>query len=265
MKVGPPSSALITFSLLVTSWAAHGAASTAGSPSFEKDIRPIFKTHCFQCHGEEGVTKGDLDVRLTRFLLKGGESGAAIKPGDAEQSHLLQLIQKGEMPKGKTRLSEENIATIRRWIAEGAKTLRPEPEKLGPEHAFTDEERAWWAFQPITRPAIPATQTPGNPIDAFIQKALAENGLTASPQADPITLVRRFTLDLTGLPPTPEETAAFDKAFIADATGATSALVDRLLASPEYGERWGRHWLDVAGYADSDGFDDKDLERKWAY
>jgi len=265
MKAGKTSFALITLSLLAMSSATRGAAATQGALSFEKDIRPILKTHCFHCHGEDGVTEGDLDVRLTRFLIKGGESGAAIKPGDAGHSHLLQRIQKGEMPKGKARLSQADITTIERWISEGAKTLRPEPEKLGPEHAFTDEERAWWSFQPISRPAIPATKTPRNPIDAFIQKALAEKGLTPSPQADPITLVRRFTLDLTGLPPTPEETSAFEKAFVADATAATSALVDRLLASPEYGERWGRHWLDVAGYADSDGFDDKDLERKWAY
>ena len=264
MKAGVVSTSLLTL-LLASGGTLLAAVAPPAALSFEKDIRPIFKTHCFQCHGEEGVKKGDLDVRLTRFLLQGGESGAAIQPGKPEESPLLQLVRKGEMPKGKTHLSEANIATIQQWIAEGAHTLRPEPEKLGPEHAFTDEERAWWAFQPIQQPSIPKTKAPGNPIDAFIQKGLAAKGLTPSPQADPITLVRRFTFDLTGIPPTPEESTAFEQAFIKDPTAAVAALVDRLLASPEYGERWGRHWLDVAGYADSDGFDDKDLERKWAY
>jgi cytochrome c553 len=145
MKAGVVSTSLLTL-LLASGGTLLAAVAPPAALSFEKDIRPIFKTHCFQCHGEEGVKKGDLDVRLTRFLLQGGESGAAIQPGKPEESPLLQLVRKGEMPKGKTHLSEANIATIQQWIAEGARTLRPEPEKLGPEHAFTDEERAWWGI-----------------------------------------------------------------------------------------------------------------------
>ncbi len=226
--------------------------------TFEKHVRPILKAQCFHCHGEDGETKGGLDVRLARFLQKGGESGPAIIPGDAAKSHLLELVKKGEMPKGKAKLKPQEIATLEQWVTQGAKTARPEPEKLGPEHAFTDEERAWWAFQPIRKPALPKADKSGNPIDAFIAAKLAENKLTFSSEADPRTLLRRVSFDLTGLPPTPEEVQASAKL-------SYEAIVDRLLSSQHYGERWGRHWLDIAGYADSDGYTDKDLERAWAW
>jgi hypothetical protein len=214
--------------------------------TFEKHVRPILKAQCFHCHGEDGETKGGLDVRLARFLIKGGKEGPAIVPGDAAKSHLLELVKKGEMPKGKAELEQ--------WVAQGAKTSRVEPEKLGPEHAFTDEERAWWAFQPIRKPALPKVEQTSNPIDTFIAAKLKENGLQFSPEADPRTLVRRASFDLTGLPPAKEQDAP-----------SYEALVDRLLSSEHYGERWGRHWLDIAGYADSDGYTDKDLERAWAW
>jgi hypothetical protein len=211
--------------------------------------------------------KGGLDVRLARFLLKGGEEGPAIVPGKAADSHLLKLVKAGEMPKGKAKLKASEIATIEQWIAQGAKTLRPEPEKLGPEHAFTDEERAWWAFQPIQKPT-PKTEAVksvagANPIDAFIAAKLKESGLNFSESADPRTLLRRASFDLTGLPPTPEEVDVFTSA--ADQTSAYEAVIERLLSKPAYGERWGRHWLDIAGYADSDGYTEKDLERPWAW
>lgn len=240
------------------------ATSRAEQPSltFEKDIRPILKTHCFHCHGEEGETKAGLDVRLRRFLEKGGESGPAIVPGDAEKSHLLEMVRSGKMPKEKPRLKDKDIATLETWIAQGAPTARPEPEKLGPEHAFTDEERAWWSLQPVKKPAVPGD---GHPVDAFIAARLRPAGLDFSPEADPVTLIRRATFDLTGMPPTPEEVESFVAASSADPGAAWMALIDRLLASPAYGEKWGRHWLDVAGYADSDGFNEKDLDRKYAY
>ena len=131
----------------------------AASLTFEKDVRPILKAHCFQCHGEEGEMKGGLDVRLAHFILKGGKHGPAIVAGDAAKSHLLELVKEGEMPKGKTKLKDKDIATLEAWIAEGAKTARPEPEKLGPEHAFTDEERAWWSLQPLQAVKAPAQKT----------------------------------------------------------------------------------------------------------
>lgn len=233
--------------------------SLAAEPlTFEKHVRPILKAQCFHCHGEDGETKGGLDVRLARFIQKGGESGPAILPGNAAESHLLELVKKGEMPKGKARLKPQEIATLEQWISQGAKTARPEPEKLGPEHAFTDEERSWWAFQPIRKPALPKTSGSDNPIDAFIAEKLAKNGLSFSPEAEPKKLLRRASFDLTGLPPAPAESEAADRIPV-------EATVDRLLASQQYGERWGRHWLDIAGYADSDGYTDKDLERPWSW
>lgn len=239
--------------------------------TFEKHVRPILKAQCFHCHGEDGETKGGLDVRLARFLVKGGKTGAAIVPGKTAESHLLELIKKGEMPKEKAKLPHKQIAIIEQWIAQGAKTVRPEPEKLGPEHAFTDEERAWWAFQPIRKPAVPqvkasaASPASPNAIDAFIAQKQAEQGLSFSPEAAPVTLIRRATFDLTGLPPTPEEVDAFVAEHARHPQAAMRNLVERLLASPAYGEAWGRHWLDIAGYADSDGYSDQDPERKYAY
>jgi hypothetical protein len=184
------------------------------------------------------------------------------------ESHLLKLVREGEMPKGKAKLKASQIETIERWIAQGAKTARPEPEKLGPEHAFTDEERAWWAFQSIQKPVKPTVKGSArfnHPIDAFVAAKQEEKALSFSPVADPVTLIRRATFDLTGLPPTPAEVEAFEAAHLRDGHSAMQNLIERLLASPAYGERWGRHWLDIAGYADSDGYTDKDLERKYAY
>ncbi|MBL9177069.1 MAG: hypothetical protein JNM65_03335, partial [Verrucomicrobiaceae bacterium] len=133
--------------------------------TFEKDVHPILKAHCFHCHGEEGEMKGGLDVRLARFLLKGGKHGPAIVPGKTAESHLLELVKAGDMPKGKAKLKDKDIATLEAWIAEGAKTARPEPEKLGPEHAFTDEERSWWSLQPLSNPKVPSckSQVSGSP------------------------------------------------------------------------------------------------------
>jgi cytochrome c553 len=256
---------LPTATLCVVWFLLHGAVSLAvASPVFEKDVRPILKAHCFHCHGEEGEMKGGLDVRLARFIMKGGESGAAVIAGKPAESHLLEMIKSGEMPKGKKRLPDKDIATIEQWIATGAKTARPEPERLGPEHAFTDEERAWWAFQPIQRVSPPVSRE-ANPIDAFIGAKLAEAKLDFSPEAEPQTLIRRMSFNLTGLPPTLEQVDTFMKAYAADKVAAVDALITRLLAFPQYGERWGRHWLDVAGYADSDGYTEKDMERKHAW
>ncbi|MGV3662344.1 MAG: PSD1 and planctomycete cytochrome C domain-containing protein, partial [Prosthecobacter sp.] len=243
----------------------------AAELSFEKDIRPILKAHCFHCHGEEGEVKGDLDVRLKRFLEKGGESGPAIVAGRPHESLLLEAIKKGEMPKGDKKLKPEEIAKIEQWIASGAKTLRPEPEKIE-GHFITEEERAWWAFRPIQKPGVPSLkfQVSGSPLDGFIQQKVAEAKLTPSPEADPATLIRRAYFDLVGLPPTAAEVAAFVQECLSRPSHSSQAyerLIERLLARPEYGERWGRHWLDVVGYADSEGFDDNDAERPsaWRY
>ena len=245
----------ITFLLLLLAAAPLQAAPVL----FEKDIRPILKAHCFHCHGEDGRERGDLDVRLRRLLLEGGEHGPAIVEGKPEESRLFQMVQSGKMPKEQAKLSAEEIALIREWIAQGAKTARPEP--VDPDAVgITAEERSFWAFRPIVNPKVPGGAP--HPVDAFLLRRLHAEGLKFSAAADKATLIRRATFDLTGLPPTPEEV----KNFIADQSpDAYAKLIDRLLASPQYGVRWGRHWLDVAGYADSEGYNEKDTERAWAW
>ena len=226
--------------------------------TFEADVRPILKAHCFRCHGEDSSAKGGLDVRLRKLLLKGGKHGPAIALGQAEKSLLYKKIRDGKMPKEQAKLPAEEIETIRQWIEQGAKTVRPEPDS--PDEWITEEERSFWAFQPIKTPPVPSGAA--NPIDAFLLRKLKANELGFSREATKRTLIRRATFDLTGLPPTPDEIAD----FLADETlQAYDQLIDRLLASPNYGERWGRHWLDVAGYADSEGYTESDAERGWAW
>src|SRR6266487_6147551 len=237
----------------------------AAPPTFEKDIRPILKAHCFDCHGEGEKLKGGLDLRLRRLMLKGGDAGPVLVPGKPDRSLLFKLVHSGEMPKRDKKLTREQVALIKQWIATGAETARPEHAEAGKSGGITEEERAFWSFQPIRQPKIPATQPKDRartPIDAFLVGALAKQRLGFSPDAEKITLLRRACLDLTGLPPTPAEV----EAFLADtAPDAYERLIDRLLDSPRYGERWGRHWLDVAGYADSDGYSDADPPRAYAY
>jgi mono/diheme cytochrome c family protein len=256
--------AILATSSLVAAPAAKPAASAA--LTFEKDIRPILKANCFHCHGEEEKVKGGLDVRLRHLIAKGGESGPAIVPGKPEKSRLFTMVRDGEMPKSEKKLSPAQVDVIRQWIAGGAKVARAEPAKPGAADDFTPEERAHWAFQPVKRPAVPSIanrQSPiANPIDAFLLQKLAAAKLTFSAPADRATLIRRASFDLLGLPPSPAEVEAFEKDTSPD---AYEKLLDRLLASPHYGERWGRHWLDIAGYADSDGYTDADTERKWAW
>lgn len=240
------------------------APSPSASPSFERDIRPILKAHCFHCHGEGETLKGNVDVRLRRRMLAASDSGPVLVPGKPEQSVLLDRVASGDMPKGEKKLTPAQVALIERWIADGAPTLRPEPAEV-PKFFITEEERAFWAFQPIQRPAPPNVRHPEavqSPIDAFVLARLEATQLTFAAPASKAALIRRVTFDLTGLPPTPEEV----EAFVTDSSPqAYEHLVDRLLASPRYGERWARHWLDVAGYADSNGGSDADSVRDWVW
>lgn len=237
----------------------------AAPPLFEKDIRPILKAHCFDCHGEGEALKGGLDLRLRRLMLKGSDNGPVVVPGKPDRSALFKMVATGEMPKREKKLTREQVALIKAWIADGAKTARPEPTEIGKGSGITEEERAFWSFQPVQRPAIPKTKSKDRvrtPIDAFLASRLAKEKLSFSPDAEKITLLRRASFDLTGLPPTPDEV----QAFLADrAPDAYERLIDRLLSSSHYGERWGRHWLDIAGYADSDGYSDADPPRAYAY
>jgi len=231
--------------------------------TFEQHVRPIFKTHCFHCHGEEAEKEGNLDLRLMRLAAKGGDTGPAIVTGKAADSLLIQRLEAGEMPpKGKGKVPADQLATLRTWIDQGAKTTRPEPDSL---NDITDDEKSFWSFQPLGRHELPRVTNGSalqSPIDAFLLARLEQHELGFSPPAEKGTLIRRAYFDLVGLPPSPDEVAA----FVADGSpDAWQRLIDRLLASPRYGERWGRHWLDVAGYADSDGYTEKDPERKYAY
>lgn len=232
--------------------------------TFEEHIRPLFKAHCFHCHGEAGKREGKLDLRLRRLAVAGGESGAAIVPGKSAESHLFQRVRDGEMPpKGK--LSESEIALLERWITAGAPVLRDEPEDVAAVADITEAERNFWAFQPVPRlplPTVAAAAQPRSPIDLFLFEKLAARQLAFSPAATPTQLLRRLSFDLWGLPPSPEEVSD----FVADASpDAFARALDRWLASPRYGERWGRHWLDVAGYADSDGYSETDPVRPYSY
>ncbi len=234
--------------------------------TFERDVRPILRAHCIRCHGEEEKPKSGVDLRLRRFMdkeLEGGEH--VLVPGKPDESEMVRLIREGEMPKKGKKVSAAELAVIERWILQGAKVARPEPESLAPGPLLTDEDRAFWSFQPIVRPAAPVLENAARvrtPIDAFILAGLRQQHLDFAPEAGKPTLLRRVTLDLTGLPPTPEELAA----FLADsAPDAYEKVVDRLLAAPAYGERWARHWLDVAGYADSNGFAEADSPRPHAW
>ncbi len=238
---------------------------TDGSVYFESDVRPLLKASCFQCHGESGQREGGLDVRLARFIKSGGDSGPGIVPGDSGASFLLDRIREGEMPPDPShRLSESQVNTVRRWIDAGAPTLRPEPASLD-TMLITDVERAHWSFQPITRPPIPAVADASrvrSPVDAFLLSQLEPHGFSFSDDAQKSRLLRRMTLDLWGLPPTP---AQIDRFMRDDRPAAFERLLDELLAAPGYGERWGRHWLDVAGYADSEGYNVADAKRPHAW
>jgi hypothetical protein len=238
------------------------APAPAAPPVFEKDVLPVLEGKCLRCHGNSG-RKADLDLRSRASMLKGGDTGPALAPGSAEQSLLWVQVAADKMPPGKAKLNAAEKAVIRAWIEGGAKVGGA--TAAAPAAQVRDGE--FWSFRPPVRPPLPTarhTERVRNPIDRFVLARLEEKGLTLSPEADRLTLLRRVTFDLTGLPPTPEE----QDAFLNDpAPDAYERLVERLLASPHYGERWGRHWLDLAGYADSEGILDADYVRSaaWRY
>ena len=236
-----------------------------GPVTYERHVRPILKTHCLQCHGEESKREGKLDLRLRRLMADGGESGPAFVAGKPQESLLIKRLRDGEMPPNGKVLSAREIDIIERWIAAGAPTAKDEPADVAAVHDITDEEKGFWSFQPIQRPSIPAvaqTDRVRSPIDAFVLQKLQDKGLSISADAERLTFIRRVTFDLHGLPPTP---ADVDEFLQDPAPDACERLIDRLMASPHYGERWGRHWLDLAGYADSDGYTEADPVRKYSY
>lgn len=247
----------------------------AETVSFSKQIRPIFENSCWKCHGA-AMQLGRLDLRTRESALKGGERGPAIVPGNSSDSRMLRLIaglEKPAMPMDGTKLTPEQISAIKDWIDQGAPwdaietTGRPDAIAATIEDVpIPPEARKYWAFQKPVRHPLPESPNSGgrpHPIDAFLRDSMLTHGLEPAPEADPRTLVRRAYLDLLGLLPTPKETAAFVDDRSPD---RWEHLIDRLLASPHYGERWGRHWLDVARYADSNGFEhDFDRPNAWRY
>lgn len=241
---------------------AAGWAQTPAKVSFSQDVAPILSRNCSQCHGQ-APAMANLDLGSREGALKGGQHGPAIVPGDAAGSRLYRRLtgeEKPQMPMG-GRLSDPEIAIIRNWIDNGASWNAT--EAVAGEHSFTGQQRGFWAFQKVVKPGVPKVAGVRNPIDAFIIAKLRAQNLSPNPPADKITLLRRAYFDLIGLPPTPEDA----QAFLADnSPAAFEHVVDRLLASPQYGERWGRHWLDLARYADSAGFKaDETRPNVWRY
>ena len=273
------------------------AQNREGERLFALKVRGIFSAKCLACHGEEGKKlKGDLDLTSRAAMLRGGESEeASVVPGKPMASPLYLAATRAHEddwsampPKENDKLTEGQLAALKRWIELGA----PWPDAQT-QARFIAEERAkpvtaegvlvktsgglsedWtyrryrpedvWAFQPLNKPAVP--KGAANPVDAFIGRKLKAAGFAAAPQADFRTLVKRAYYDLTGLPPTPFEIFQFRQAWDKDPAQAWSALIDTLLASPHYGERWGQHWLDVARYADTGGYsNDYERSNMWRY
>jgi mono/diheme cytochrome c family protein len=250
----------------------------AADVTFARDIEPIFAKSCWNCHSADAQLS-ELDLSTRDAALRGGEHGAAIVPGNAEQSKLYRMVAGLDnitMPMDGDKLSPAEIAAIKTWIERGAEwsaSTAAAPKPAGPNSALaalenmeiTPEQRAYWAFKlPVQKtPPVVSKAELSHPIDRFLETTRAEKKLVAAPRADKRTLIRRAYLDLIGLPPSPADV----EAFVTDQSDvAWDKLITRLLASPQYGERWGRHWLDVARYADSNGFEqDYDRPNAWRY
>jgi mono/diheme cytochrome c family protein len=228
------------------------AISPEAAEFFEARIRPILVEKCVSCHGPKKQSSS-LRLDSREAMLKGGDSGPAIVPSRPEESLVIQAVahrhEELKMPpKGK--LPDAEVAMLSRWVAMGA----PWPANAKAASAGADAAAEHWAFRPVRPAPAPTVKDRSwvqSPVDAFVLARLEAKGIAPSPPADRRTLIRRATIDLWGIPPTPEEVEAFE----ADpAPDAFARVVDRLLASPRYGERWGRHWLDVARYADTKGY-----------
>lgn len=250
----------IVFSLAL-GWVGAGAED---SIDFRRHIEPILRENCLECHGPE-EQESDFRVDRKSTLIGGGGSGIeTIIPGDPAQSYLIELVRESDeeyrMPYEKEALPVEMILLLEKWIAEGAEI----PEDMEEDSGIKETDH--WSLLPVVRPEIPVNPVANGPVDAFLLEKLADRGLTYNPPADSRSLVRRTSILLTGLPPSPEEIDAFALAHANDPDAAFHALVDRLLASPHFGERWAQHWLDVIRWAETNG-SEANLYRKnaWRY
>jgi Protein of unknown function (DUF1553)/Protein of unknown function (DUF1549)/Planctomycete cytochrome C len=241
------------------------AADPEGDLFFREKIRPVLETSCFTCHSANAAkVKGGLLLDSREALLRGGDTGPAVVPGNIGESLLLQAIRHEdglEMPPKKPKLADLVIVDFERWVNMGAPF--PGSDASGPR---LDEARRHWAFQPVKKEPMPAVQDSDwvrTPVDAFILSKLEGRGWKPAPPAERHELIRRVTFDLTGLPPSPEEVDA----FIADTSDqAYEKVVDRLLASPRYGERWAQHWLDVIRFAETEGYEyDRSIPDAWRF
>ncbi len=245
--------------------------SVAGREHFERKVRPLLAENCYSCHGDE-KQKGKLRLDSPAFIRAGGERGAAIVPGQPDQSRILLAVgyqdEELKMPP-KKRLSQRQIADLTEWVKLGAPMPAGEPSvpaTVKREFQITAKDRAHWAFQPVKSPAVPSVKKRAgspNPIDAFVQSRLEAKGLAPNPPATKRELIRRAYFDLTGLPPSPADV----EAFLADRSPrAWADLIDHLLASPRYGEKWGRHWLDLVRFAESNSYErDDDKPHAWRF
>lgn len=250
------------------------AADDAEVEFFEKRIRPVLVERCYECHNSGDKTEGGLTVDFRGGLLEGGDSGAAVVPGKPDESLLLAAIRHAtaelRMPQGGPKLSEAVIADFKKWIERGAVDPRDRPPSAEELSATTSWEavrkrrQEWWSFQPIVKPELPAENGwSQHPIDRFVFAKLAEEGLQPVEAAERRTLIRRATFALTGLPPTADEVEAFVRD---ESPQAYEQLVDRLLASTRFGERWARHWMDWFRFAESHGSEgDPAIPYAWRY
>jgi cytochrome c553 len=245
----------------------------AASDVFTQKVAPIFAANCVFCHGGK-IQRSGLDLRSLESVLRGGANGKVIVAGHPEQSLLYKLIthaQEPKMPQGMDKLSDADIASIADWI----RALTPDTNTAATEtgapiraagYAITEKDKQFWSFRKPVRPTVPAVKNRSwvrNEIDAFVLSRLEKAGLAPAPLAEPRVLIRRLYLDLIGIPPTPEEVNEFVRN---PSDAAYKKIIEKLLASPHYGERWGRHWLDLARYADSGGYEfDYDRPNAWRY
>jgi hypothetical protein len=239
------------------------------APHFERDVRPILAQHCHECHGSD-LQEAGVDLRSVTGMLRGGDSGPVISRGHPEFSDLMDQIIEGRMPpEGADLLDNDQISVIRRWIETGASA----DEEIAPvdlDALISEEDRSFWAFQKLARhepPKVTGANRVRTPIDAFVLAKLEPLELTLAPEASRVTLLRRICFDLLGLPPSPQEMLQF---LANESDQAYEQLVDRLLASEHFGERWGRSWLDWSGYVDVFGRDNdfsaiKPLRGRWRY
>lgn len=270
-----PSTGLVEQRIIGIQWLPEEKnAAAAESDFFAAKVQPILEANCFECHAHEQKIKGGLALDSPAGILKGGEGGPIVVPGKPEESRLIIAIRHVDkdfqMPP-KSKLSEADIAVLTEWIAQGAEDTREvgEVSAAGDKkewEALYQERLGWWSLQPIAEPSVPSVQSsawPRNDVDRFLLAALEAKGLAPSPEADRRALARRLSFALTGLPPKPEEVERF---AADDSPGAYEALVQSLMDSPHFGERWARHWMDVVHYADTHGYEwDTPAKNAWMY